>query len=109
MIALLLIFWAILAKRYSKHHRPHPAKTGAYFVTEGPYEFLRHPIQSGLLLMISSYAQEYFTLGRALIFIVFVIIIVIRIKSEEKSDEAYFKKDYLDYEVKTKKLIPYLY
>jgi protein-S-isoprenylcysteine O-methyltransferase Ste14 len=108
MVAALLIFWALLTKRLSRKSAAKGTK-GIYFIKNGPYEFIRHPIYAGLLLSACTFTQEYLTLLRGLAFIILVGLILLRIRSDEGKTEVYFKSEYGEYKKNTKILIPYLY
>lgn len=109
LISLILIFWALLSKKIHKKHVGKSKHKKIYFLKEGPYEFIRHPIYAGVLLFVSTYVQEYFTFDRALVFILFIVFILLSIKIDEKLNEAHFKHEYLEYKKNTKKIIPYLF
>jgi protein-S-isoprenylcysteine O-methyltransferase Ste14 len=110
MVSLLIIFWAILAKRIYKIPASRIShRKGIYFLKDGPYEFIRHPIYTGLLLYASSYVQQSLSLEGSLAFIVFAGIIVLRAGHDERVNEVYFKHHYSEYKKVTKKLIPYIY
>lgn len=109
MVSLLLIFWAFLVKMTNKHPASRRAPRGIYLITSGPYEIIRHPIYTGLLLFVLSYSLGYYTIFQYLAFLFFLILILIRINYDEKLTEFHFKKNYRDYKNKTKQLIPYIY
>jgi len=109
IISVSLILWALLVKRLHKSMPGFSSRKAGCIIKDGPYEFIRHPIDTGLVLFASTYAQDYITLGRFLAVLIFIIIIVIRIEMDEKRQEAYFKKEYSEYRKKTKRLIPYIY
>lgn len=109
ILSILFMLWAYLIHRISKKHLSKKIPKGVFLLKEGPYEFLRHPVYTGLLLFVSTYIQEYFTFTRALAFILFVIFIFIKVKFDEEETELYFKNEFNDYKKNTKKLIPYIY
>lgn len=105
-LSVLLIFWAILVK---KLHKKPVFSGGVYLLKEGPYEFIRHPVYVGLLLFVSTYVQEYFTPERFVAFLLFVALVLVQVRSDEKLTKIHFKHEYSSYKKKTKKLIPYVY
>jgi len=111
MVALLFIFWAVVAKRvYKPEHKTEVGrKKKIFWLNEGPYEFIRHPIYAGTLLFTLAYVQEYLTIIRGIFFILFVLIILAKMRGDEKLNDLHFKHDYQEYKKKTKMLIPYLY
>ncbi len=109
IVCILVIFWAILTIRLNKHQVSKSVKQGTYLLKEGPYEFIRHPIYTGLLLSLLTYIQEYLSIERGLAFLLFVILAFVRISIDERLNEAHFKHEYIEYKKKTKKLIPFIY
>ncbi len=79
-------------------------------ITHGLYQFIRHPAYTGLLI-------SFFAIGVAMGDILAILILVLplglflkqRISVEEDILIGHFGKDYLEYAVRTKKLIPWLY
>lgn len=109
IVGLLLIFWAILVKKLYKHPASHIKSKYVYLLKEGPYEFIRYPIYAGILLFLSAYVQDYLTIIKGIAFIIFVVLVIIRIKDDERRNETTFKHEYEEYKKTTKKIIPYLY
>jgi protein-S-isoprenylcysteine O-methyltransferase Ste14 len=79
-------------------------------ITSGLYKLIRHPAYAGGVLSFIGCGLCY---GNLLSFIIislpFFILILIRIKVEERMLVNKFGKDYIDLQSRTKKLIPYLY
>jgi len=111
MTALLVIFWAVLVKYLHKKTTLRGAHKngGVYLIHEGPYEFIRHPIYTGLLLFAFSYVQESLVFGGAVCFMLFVILLVWRVGYDERLALAHFKHTYSEYKKTTKMLVPYVY
>jgi protein-S-isoprenylcysteine O-methyltransferase Ste14 len=83
---------------------------GSQLKTDGIFKKIRHPSYSGLLLVIVGFAL---TMGSIYSFIVFVIPVFIaltyRIHIEENLLRKAFGDGYVEYSIKTKKLIPWIY
>lgn len=109
IIGILLIVWSLLVKRISRRKLILSSRKDSYLIKEGPYEFIRHPIDLGLLLFVFTYVQDYITLGRFLGVVLFIVLMVIKIVDDEKNKTAKFKKEYTEYKNNTKCLIPYIY
>ncbi|HVO86737.1 MAG TPA: isoprenylcysteine carboxylmethyltransferase family protein [Candidatus Binatia bacterium] len=110
LIFLLGFIIAIWARRHLGKNwgMPMTKKQAPELVTSGPYSYIRHPIYTGILLMV---------LGSFLIvnmywLIVFIIASVYFIYSafaEEKLMMQQFPKVYPSYKAKTKMLIPLVF
>ena len=77
-------------------------------ITSGPYKYVRHPIYTGILLLefATALTGNIFGIG---MFIVFCLIFVPRIDKEEKIMLELFPDKYSAYQVKTKRLIPFVW
>lgn len=108
VFSLLLIVWAVIAKKVNRHHHPTKLPHGAFLVTKGPYEIIRHPVYAGMLLFALSYIQGYFTFLRLIVFLVLVVITLLKMAHEERT-VAEHVKDYKEYQEKTHRIIPYVF
>ena len=84
-------------------------KKGHTLITTGIYQYVRHPIYTGLLLMLFATMLVYLSILEILIFLFVFIMIIIRMKNEEELMTKTFPKEYLAYKRRTKKLIPFIY
>ncbi len=109
IVSILLIFWAILIKRLYKRPASPRAPRGVYLITTGPYEIVRHPIYAGFLLFVLGYSPGYYTIFQYLAFLLLLILILLRIQTDEQRTDVYFKEKYREYKKQTKRLIPYIY
>jgi protein-S-isoprenylcysteine O-methyltransferase Ste14 len=110
VLALLGLGIAIWARLHiGRNWSPRPAvKEHHELVTTGPYTFVRHPIYTGVILMV---------LGTALTGSIFGIVVCIagaalfisRISIEEKIMLDLFPQEYSAYQTRTKKLIPFVW
>jgi isoprenylcysteine carboxyl methyltransferase (ICMT) family protein YpbQ len=72
--------------------------------TDGPYRITRHPIYTGMLAMITG--STLASMVGLPIFFLFLVILCIKIPSEEKLMTEQFGDQYLDYKKHTPRLIP---
>lgn len=86
---------------------PATRQTGTELVTNGPYKVIRHPIYSGILLMMLGTAIGLNSTGW-LVTVVVAIYFVASARSEESYMAERFPEDYPDYRARTKMLIPFL-
>lgn len=83
---------------------------GHRLVTNGPYQLVRHPSYTGLLLIflgLGIYSNHM--VGILALTLPVFWVIRNRIMIEERAMEAYFGVEYTEYRKRTRKLIPYLY
>ncbi len=78
-------------------------------VTAGPYRLIRHPIYSGILLMLIGTFVYYSNLIILVILALAAIMIAWRMGREEKIMADLFGEKYTDYMKKSKRLIPWIY
>lgn len=100
---------AIWARRYLGKNwgMPMTKKDDPELVTTGPYRYIRHPIYSGILLMIFGSAVDisaYWLLALVIATLFFTYSAV----AEEKLMMKQFPKVYPAYKSKTKMLIPFI-
>jgi protein-S-isoprenylcysteine O-methyltransferase Ste14 len=77
-------------------------------VTNGPYEYVRHPIYTGMLLAAfgSALTGSAFAIG---VFVEASILFLSRIPREEKIMLELFPNAYPRYQDETKRLIPFVW
>lgn len=78
-------------------------------VTAGAYAWVRHPIYTGLLLMIGGSALAYATPGALVGFLIFTTGVVIKLRQEEALMMRQFPDSYPDYRQRVKRLIPFVW
>ena len=77
-------------------------------ITKGPYRYMRHPIYSGMILLVLATALAIGNIGSTLGFIILLISLTLKSKQEEKLMIKTFGKKYIAYRKRTKALIPYV-
>ena len=77
-------------------------------ITTGLYHYVRHPIYTGILLMISATALSVGTLSAGIGFVIIVLGLWLKLLAEEELLTKHFPKEYLAYKDRTKALIPYV-
>ncbi len=78
-------------------------------VERGPYEYVRHPLYSGILLLLLSLAIWFGNLTGVAIFAVMFLVFWLRSREEEKLLTRHFPVDYPAYKRRTKALIPFVF
>jgi protein-S-isoprenylcysteine O-methyltransferase Ste14 len=102
---LVVCFWAryALGRNWSGNVT---LKAGHELVENGPYRFIRHPIYTGLLLMILATALLRGTPAAFLAVVVFFAAHVWKLRQEEALMRRNFPNSYPEYCTRTKALIP---
>jgi protein-S-isoprenylcysteine O-methyltransferase Ste14 len=77
-------------------------------ITTGLYHYVRHPIYTGVLLMILATALSVGTLSAGIGFVIIVLGLWFKLRAEEELLTVHFPKEYLAYKDRTKALIPYV-
>lgn len=84
-------------------------KKGHELITTGIYNYIRHPIYTGVLLMLLATLLVFPTPFEFFILLVLTAAFLYRIKREEDLMTKTFPKEYPAYKKKTKALIPFIY
>jgi protein-S-isoprenylcysteine O-methyltransferase Ste14 len=77
-------------------------------ITTGLYHYVRHPIYTGVLLMILATALSVGTLSAGIGFVIIVLGLWFKLRAEEEILTKHFPKEYSVYKDRTKALIPYV-
>jgi protein-S-isoprenylcysteine O-methyltransferase Ste14 len=78
-------------------------------ITTGLYQYVRHPIYTGMLLMILGTALSVATIGAAIGFLIILVGVLLKLKQEEALLTKHFAQDYLSYKKRTRTLIPFIW
>lgn len=104
---IMVLLWSAYSLGRSLTPFPRPLDHGT-LVTKGPYRVVRHPIYSGILLMLLGLALATGSLMRLVIVAILLVFFDLKSRSEERwLQERYPEYDH--YRTKVKKLIPWLY
>lgn len=108
LMGLIIILWArtVLGGNWSTST---VLKENHELIQSGPYRYVRHPIYSGLLLMVLGAAIFY---GRAIVFVALAISFIaslLRAREEEKLLTRHFPEEYPNYKARVKAFIPFLF
>ena len=84
-------------------------KTTQRLITNGIYNYTRHPIYSGFLLMALGTVLFLETISATVLFIIMFLYLRFKSLQEEKLLTKHFPKEYPEYKKRTKSLIPFIY
>ena len=108
VIAAVLGLWAVYVMQIGNFNiTPTPVKN-AVFKSSGPYEIIRHPMYTSLLLFTLPELIDAFSYWRLLFFIILSITLVLKMKYEERNLMLQFQ-EYKEYRTRTYHIIPYVY
>jgi protein-S-isoprenylcysteine O-methyltransferase Ste14 len=107
VIGVGVAIWARVHLGRNWSSRP-AVKENHELVTTGPYAYVRHPIYTGLIVMAlgTALTGSFWGIG---VFIVASLTFILRIGKEEKIMLELFPDAYPAYQMRTKKLIPWLW
>ncbi len=109
ILALGLWLWAFGLMLFKKNYGLFPeVSRKRVLITKGPFRFIRHPIYSGMLLLALALVLNYLNLGRLFLFLLLLVSSLLKLTYEEEILKKHFK-GYINYQKRTKKLIPFLY
>jgi protein-S-isoprenylcysteine O-methyltransferase Ste14 len=107
VIGVGFAIWARVHLGRNWSSRP-AVKENPELVTTGPYAYVRHPIYTGLILMAFGTALTGSIWGIG-VFMIASLTLILRIGKEEKIMLELFPDAYPMYQVRTKKLIPWVW
>jgi protein-S-isoprenylcysteine O-methyltransferase Ste14 len=83
-------------------------KEGHQLVTDGPYAVTRHPMYTGLLLLVTGAALAWDSALTLLLAVLLVVPFFFHTVYEEALFEQHFGEAYFDYERRTPRLVPFM-
>lgn len=78
-------------------------------ITTGIYQYMRHPIYTGVLLMLLGTLCAFLSFNEFIIFFCATLLFIFRMRQEEALMTKTFPKDYPAYKKRTKRLIPFIW
>jgi protein-S-isoprenylcysteine O-methyltransferase Ste14 len=107
-IGILLIFWALLARKVNKPVHIANAPKGSFLVMKGPYEIIRHPIYAGILLIMAGFVEGYLSIPRLFAFAIILAGTILKLEYDENILKDHYH-DFEAYRAHTYRFIPYFY
>jgi protein-S-isoprenylcysteine O-methyltransferase Ste14 len=106
--SFVLVIWAFLSMRKSRLRIIPMPSEDAVLITDGPYQYIRHPMYSSILIGSIGLLINYFSWLRLGILIALFIVLLIKLKWEEKMLSVKFG-DYKHYMQHSSMLIPFFF
>lgn len=100
--------WAVFAMRRSPLNLAPNVRAGARLVTDGPYQWIRHPMYTALLLATGALVGAAFSWARLVLWLGLLAVLVGKLRYEESLLAAHFPA-YEHYQQQTKRLVPFLF
>ena len=108
MLGIFFGFWALLTMKLRNLSALPEIKPSSPLQTGGPYQWIRHPMYSSLLLVMLVLVLEEFTYLRVAVWLVLYLDLVLKLQYEEQLLVNRFP-EYRGYQSKTSKLIPWIW
>ena len=108
VVGLFIMLWArvVLGRNWSANI---VLKENHSLITNGPYAYVRHPIYSGLILMVLGVTLYVNTIILAVFFVSFFFGAYYKARKEEKILITIFPDTYSEYKLNVKTLIPFIF
>ena len=107
-LGVALGLWALRTMTFRNFQILPEVRPGSRLVTQGPYQYIRHPMYSALLLVSFALMVDTYSPARLILWIILVIDLWVKLTYEERLLARQFG-EYRDYQQRTKRIIPFLY
>ena len=104
----LLGIWAILTMQLKNVNVFPDVRAGSHLVTNGPYQWIRHPMYTALLMIMLALVCESFSYWRGLCWVLLGAGLVAKLSYEEMLLREVFD-DYEVYRLRTWRLVPWIF
>jgi len=115
-LGLFLGLWGVLVMKMGNFNIQPEVKNSAIMISRGPYKIIRNPMYSGLILFFGisvfvnfDFGHLLFSVLRLFVFMLLTTVLLLKITMEEKFLSEKFGKNYIQYKMKTKRLIPFIF
>ena len=108
LLSLFVGFWAIYTMRKSKFTISPIPREKAQLLEDGMYGFIRHPMYLAVLLLCLGFLLQNPDKVNILVYSILFADLLIKLHWEEKLLEEKFE-GYKNYQLKTKKIIPFIF
>jgi len=108
IIAVFIGLWAILSMNTHTLNVFPEVRKNATLTRKGPYQFIRHPMYTAVITLLSGMLLNDFSFTRLIVLCLVTLDLMLKIYVEEDILRAKYPL-YNEYASKTKKLIPFIY
>lgn len=113
IIGLALSIWAIIYMRHVGDGNPmdafghEVAPRTKHLMTAGPYRLSRNPMLTGIFVYLIGCCIWLWTWQSVVVFVAFVIIMLVQVRTEEKRLRGDFGEEYEEYCKRTGRFLPF--
>jgi protein-S-isoprenylcysteine O-methyltransferase Ste14 len=108
LFGFVLGIWSVFVMRKSVLSVMPDPDPSAILIKSGPYRIIRHPMYSALFLVLIPLVINHYTITRLIVLASFTVNQVFKIRYEEKLLKNKWP-EYVDYMLKTWRIIPFLF
>ena len=108
LLGILLMTWAILSMKLTNMNVFPDVRAGSRLVTGGPYQWIRHPMYTALLMIMLALVCESFSYWRGFCWLLLSVDLVAKLSYEETLLREVFD-DYEAYRLRTWRLVPWIF
>jgi protein-S-isoprenylcysteine O-methyltransferase Ste14 len=108
LAGIAVALWAVLTVRPNRVNPFPDLRRNTRLVMRGPYRWIRHPMYTGVLLVALAWLLDNLTLARLLVGLVLLADLLAKANYEESLLRKRFP-EYVAYQKRTKRLIPFVY
>lgn len=108
ILAVVNGLWAVMSMNRKTLTVLPELREHASLVTSGPYKYIRHPMYTSVLMLLTGMLLNEFNFIRLTVLIVVLIVLILKLRLEEKQLQNRFP-GYKQYMLKTKRLVPFVY
>ena len=105
---VLLSIWSVTVMRGSRLSVMPDVRADSHLVTAGPYRWIRHPMYTGLALFTLGCSLSPWNWPKLAAWLLLIAVLYVKAQWEELSLIAAFP-EYVDYQKRTSRFIPFLY
>lgn len=108
IISVFVGLWAIIVMKQSKLSVFPDPSAGAQLIKKGPYQLIRHPMYTSVLLFSAGCITITYSIERLIAGILLLLVLLFKMQYEEQMLAKTFS-EYENYMQETKRLVPYIY
>jgi protein-S-isoprenylcysteine O-methyltransferase Ste14 len=103
-----IVLWVVWTNKVRKFRISLDLPSRTRFVAKGPYNFVRYPVYTAILIVTLALAVDRLEIEGFLLWLILLAVFIMDIRFEDRLYSSYFS-DYSLYKGKTSRLIPFVY